>query len=67
MYFIVCHIEHISGKDSVVVDCLSRTAISNVSKGIDNTAMAAGHVVSEEIQAYRSAITNLIFVDVTVC
>ena len=42
-------IEHISGKDNVVADCLSRTATSNVSMGIDYTAMAASQVVSEEI------------------
>ena len=60
-------IEHISGKDNVVADCLSRAAISNVSMGIDYTAMAAVQVVSEEIQAYRSAITNLQLADMPVC
>ena len=56
-------IEHISGKDNVVSDCLLRAAISNVSMGIDYTAMAAAQVVSEEIQAYRTAITNIQLAD----
>ena len=53
-------IEHIYGKDNAV-------AISNVSMGIDYTAMAAAQVVSEEIQAYRTAITNLQLADMPVC
>ena len=35
--------------------------------GIDHTAMTAAHVVSEEIQAYRTAITNLQLADMHVC
>ena len=52
-------IEHISDKDNVVADCLSRATFGNVSMGIYYTTMAAAQVVSEEIQAYRTAITNL--------
>ena len=35
--------------------------------GIDYTAMAAAQIVSEEIQAYRTAIANLQFADMPVC
>ena len=35
--------------------------------GIDHTAMAAAKVVSEEIQSYRTAITNIQSADMSVC
>ena len=44
-------IEHISDKNNVVTDWFSRAVISDVSMGIDVTAMSAAQVVSEEIQA----------------
>ena len=51
-------IEHISGKDNVVANCLSRAAIRNVSMGIYYAVMASAQVISENIQGYRTAITN---------
>ena len=52
-------IQHIPGKDNVVADCLSRSAINNVTLGIDYTAMAASQVNNEDVQAYRTAITSM--------
>ena len=47
-------IRHISGKSNVVADCLSRTAITEVSLGTDFCEMARAQVASEEIQSYRT-------------
>lgn len=54
-------IKHISGKKNVVADCLSRavTATNAVSLGIDYIAMAAAQTSSANIQAYKTALTNL--------
>ncbi|GFN76420.1 Pol polyprotein [Plakobranchus ocellatus] len=54
-------IRHISGKKNVVADCLSRavTDINAVSLGIDYTAMAAAQASSADVQAYKTALTNL--------
>ena len=46
---------------------ISRASISNVSMRINYTIMTTTQVVSEEIQAYRTDITNLQFADVPVC
>ena len=54
---------HLAGKNNVVADCLPRAVIDNVSMGTDYTAMAKAQVPSEEIQAYRSAITSLKLAD----
>jgi len=53
------NVQHISGKENVVADCLSRAPIDNVSIGIDYKAMAEAQANSEEVQAYLTAITNL--------
>ena len=44
---------------NVVADCLSRSHINNISRGIDYTAMAQAQHASLELQAYPTAITNL--------
>ena len=60
-------IEHMSSKDNVVADYLSRTTPSNVSMEIDYTVMASAQVASNQIQAYRTAITNLQLAEIHVC
>ena len=57
---------HLADKNNVVADCLSRAIIDIVSIGIDYTAMAKAQIASEEIQAYRTAITNLMLADMPV-
>lgn len=59
-------IQHLPGKDNVVADCLSRASIDNVSLGIDYRALSSAQVDSEDIQAYRTAITNLTLVDMPI-
>ena len=44
-------IQHIPGKANVVADCLSRSAINNVTLRIDYTAVAASQVNNEDVQA----------------
>ena len=56
---------HVSGKDNVVADALSRPAISAISlPTIDFRQLAADQAVSEEIAAYKTSITGLRFADV---
>ena len=56
---------HVSGKDNVVADALSRPAISAISlPTIDYRQLAADQAVSEEIAAYKTSITGLCFADV---
>jgi cleavage and polyadenylation specificity factor subunit 1 len=58
-------IRHIAGKYNVAADCLSRSPVDSgaecdhVSVGVDLHALAAAQAVSEEVQAYRTAITSL--------
>ena len=52
-------IQHVSGKNSVVADCLSRTVTTNaVSLGIANTAIAKSQAASIDIQTYKTAVTG---------
>lgn len=60
-------IKHISGKENVVADCLSRAIINNISLGIDYTAMAEAQATSLEVHTSRTAITNLQLVEMPVC
>ena len=60
-------IQHISGKDNIVADCLSRASIKNITLGIDYAEMAAAQAVSDDIQSYRTAITDLKVADMPVC
>ena len=53
---------HVSGKDNIVADALSRPAISLPT--IDFRQLAADQAVSEEIAAYKTSITGLRFADV---
>jgi transposase InsO family protein len=68
-------IRHVKGVDNVVADTLSRDVraepdivdgceVSSVSKGIDFSAMAEAQRVSDEIAAYRTAVTGLNLQDV---
>ena len=58
-------IRHISGKDNVVADCLSRNTTStntldNFVLGIDYAAMARAQIQDTDVQAFQTAITGLI-------
>ena len=59
-------LRHLSGKDNVVADCLSRAPLDSVSVGIDYVAMAHAQNCGE-VQSYKTAITNLTFANVPVC
>ncbi|KAK3797489.1 hypothetical protein RRG08_040971 [Elysia crispata] len=57
-------IRHISGKDNVVVDCLSRNTtgtnnLDNFVLGIDYAAMARAQTQDTDVQAFQTAITGL--------
>ena len=50
-------IAHISGKNIIVADCLSRSRTTNaVSLGIDYTAMARAQADSIDVKAYETNI-----------
>ena len=58
------NIRHISGKDNVVADCLSRNTtgtntLDNVVLGIDYAAMARAQTQDTDVQAFQTAITGL--------
>jgi len=57
-------IRHVSGKDNVVADCLSRPSIHAVQVGVDYAAMARAQQADTELQALRSASTGLTLADV---
>lgn len=52
-------IQHVSGKDNPVADCLSRALISPVHLGNDYAAMAADQLTDSDLQAFRTAETGL--------
>ena len=55
-------VRHVSGKDNVVADALSRTDIASVFlPTIDYHQMAADQATSDEIAAYKTSITCLRF------
>ena len=57
-------IQHVSGKDNFVADCLSRVVVGSVHLGLDYAAMAADQATDSDIQAFRSAPTALRLEDV---
>ena len=59
-------LRHIAGKDNNITDALFHTSIHAISAqmGIDYAAMASDQKGNEDIQAYRTAITGLVFEDV---
>ncbi|KAK3703111.1 hypothetical protein RRG08_002969 [Elysia crispata] len=53
-------IAHVSGKNNIVADCLSRSRTTNaVSLGIYYIAMARAQAASIDVQAYKTAFTCL--------
>ncbi|KAK3735900.1 hypothetical protein RRG08_041086 [Elysia crispata] len=57
-------IRHISGKDNVVAECLSRNTtgtntLDNVVLGIDYAAMTRAQTQDTDVQAFQTAITGL--------
>ena len=57
-------IQHLSGKDNFVADCLSRAVVGSVHLGLDYGAMASDQTADSDIQAYRSGPTALQLEDV---
>ena len=51
-------VRHVSGKENVVADTLSRASIFDVHLGLDYVAMAAAQKLDPEVQSYRTASTN---------
>ena len=58
-------IQHVSGKDNFVADCLSRAVANSVHLGLDYAAMAADQARDTAVQDYRSTPTALRLEDVT--
>lgn len=54
-------IQHMAGKDKLVVDCLSRVAVGSVHLEIHYTAMATDQATDTAIQAYHTTTTELQF------
>ncbi|KAK3712545.1 hypothetical protein RRG08_002874 [Elysia crispata] len=53
-------IAHVSGKNNIVADCLSRSRTTNaVSLGIDYIAMVRAQAASIDVQAYKTVFTCL--------
>ena len=65
-------IRHIEGKNNITADCLSRAPASDnanchqISIGVDYHALAAAQAISEDTQAYRTAVTALHLAEVPV-
>jgi transposase InsO family protein len=60
------NIQHISGKDNVVADALSRVTIASLHEGLDFVAMARAQQDDPEVHDYRTAVTDLRFTDVAI-
>ena len=52
-------IRHVQGKENSVADTLSRATIADVQLGIDYGGMATAQQQDSEVQAYRTATSNL--------
>lgn len=58
-------IHHLQGKINLVADMLSSPTIADVQLGIDYCAMASAQQQNVEVQAYRSASSNLQLEDIS--
>ncbi|KAJ8392628.1 hypothetical protein AAFF_G00073020 [Aldrovandia affinis] len=58
-------IQHATGKDNSVADCISRAVASAVHLGVDYNRIAADQAADPDVQAYRTAVTDLKLVDIT--
>ena len=61
--FTTC-VQHLSGKNNLVADALSRISVNALLPGIDYLALAEAQCHDAEMTAYRTAITNLNLRDV---
>ncbi|XP_059824016.1 trafficking protein particle complex subunit 2 isoform X1 [Hypanus sabinus] len=52
-------IQHVSGKDNVVADALSRPAIQALSQGVDYAALAEAQQGDAEMPSFRTAVLGL--------
>ena len=59
-------VRHVSGKENLVADTLSRASIFDVHLGLDYVAMAAAQQLDPEIQSYRTVSTNFKLQDIPV-
>ena len=59
-------IQHVSGKDNVVADALSRATVSTLSHGFDFADMAICQNTDAEVQALRTSQTTLQLEDIPV-
>ena len=60
-------IHHVAGKINVTADCLSRASVGTVQSvqlGVDLAELSAAQCTSDDIQAYRTAVTSLQLQDV---
>ena len=57
-------IRHVSGKDNIVADALSRATINALHTGVDYAAMAECQEKDPSVQAYRTTTSGLQLVDV---
>ena len=60
------NIHHITGKENVVADALSRASINALQEGINYEEMARDQRDDPEMQAYCTAITGLKLEDIPV-
>lgn len=59
-------IQHVSGKDNSVADCLSRAVVGAVHLGLDYASMAADQAMDADVEAYQTGPTGLQLEDVVV-
>jgi len=60
----ISKIQHKSGTDNVVADCLSRASVDAVTLGVDYNALADAQTNCPETDALRSAVTGMQLQDV---
>ncbi|XP_069750517.1 uncharacterized protein [Narcine bancroftii] len=67
-YILECttNVKHISGKDNVVANSLSRHSIHSLVNGLDFTVLAETQQQDDKILQYRTAVTGLWLQDVPV-
>ncbi|KAJ8412045.1 hypothetical protein AAFF_G00143120 [Aldrovandia affinis] len=56
-------IQHITGKDNTIADCLSRAIASAVHLGVNYNCIAADQASDPDIQVYRMVVTGLQLAD----